>query len=220
MNMTPERWDFTSDYICEVFGREDDHLRALMPRAVEAGLPDIAVDASVGRLLSLLAKMVDARLVIELGTLAGYSGIWLARGLSEGGRLVTVEPEVTHADFAQQSFIDAGVADRVEIMRTTGLPALESLLAQHGEGAADLIFMDAIKTEYPDYLPLAKRLLRQGGLLVFDNMLGGGWWIDDAPGSSPSRDAADRVNHLVSDDPDLDAACLPIREGVLVARKR
>ncbi|MEO1007871.1 MAG: class I SAM-dependent methyltransferase [Planctomycetota bacterium] len=225
VHMTPDRWRHTCDYLDGVFGhppnQPDEFMAGLMPRAVAAGLPDIAISASVGRLLLLLGRLVDARLIVEVGTLAGYSGIWLARGLAEGGRLLTIEPEAAHADFAERAFDDAGVGDRVEIIRGYGTPELERLAAEHPAGV-DIVFLDAIKSEYPDYLPHATAMLRPGGLLVADNMLGGGssWWIDDEPGSSDSRDAADAVNRLVAVDERYEACCLPIREGVLVARKR
>lgn len=222
-DMTPGRWQHTCDYLDTVFGRADGHLAGLMPRAVEAGIPDIAVSASVGRMLLCLARLVDARLIVEVGTLAGYSGIWLARGLAEGGRMLTIEPNDLHANFAQRAFEGAGVADRVEVVRGFGTPELERLAGEM-PGAADLVFLDAIKTEYPDYLPHAKKLLRTGGLLVADNMLGGGgggdWWIDAPPGQHASRDAADRVNRQVAADGGFEAFCVPLREGVLVARKR
>ena len=85
VHMTNDRWHATCEYLDTVFGREDDQLRTLMARAVEAGIPDIAVSASVGRLLTLLAKTANVRTAVEVGTLAGYSGIWIARGLAEGG---------------------------------------------------------------------------------------------------------------------------------------
>lgn len=220
MDMTPTRWTATGAYLDAVFGQEDDHLASLMPRALAAGLPDIAVSAGVGRFLHLLAGLVDARTIVEVGTLAGYSGTWLARGMRPGGRLITVEAEPKHADFAEAGFRDAGLADVVEIRRSTGLDELPRLVDELGAGSVDLVFLDAVKTEYPDYLPHAKELLRPGGLLVADNALGSGrWWIDDAPGRDASRDAADRFNRLVAGDELFDAACVPIREGVLVARK-
>ncbi len=221
MDMTPNRWAATNAYLDAVFGREDEHLAGLMGRAVAAGLPDIAVSAGVGRFLLLLTRLVDAKTIVEVGTLAGYSGVWLARGLADGGRLVTIEAEPTHADFAEGAFAEAGVGDRVSVRRSTGLAELPRLVDELGAGSVDLVFLDAVKTEYPAYLPHAKRLLRPGGLLVADNALGAGsWWIDDAPGSNESRDAADRFNRLVADDEGFEACCLPIREGVLVARKR
>lgn len=218
--MTNGRWRHTCEYLDTVFGRQDEHLAGLMPRAIEAGIPDIAVSASVGRMLLTLARLVDAKLIVEVGTLAGYSGIWLARGLSDGGKLVTVEPNELHAGFAERMFDEAGVADRVQVIRGYGMPELERLAGERA-GAADLVFLDAIKSEYPDYLPHAKRLLRPGGLLVADNMLGSGdWWIDTPQGQSESRDAADTVNRLVAGDEGFEAFCVPIREGVMVAQKR
>lgn len=224
IDMNPRRWRLTCDYLDEVFGRQDEHLAGLMPQAVEAGIPDIAVSASVGRMLLCLGRLVDATLIVEVGTLAGYSGIWLARGLADGGRLLTIEPNDLHADFAQRAFADAGVGDRVDIIRGYGTPELEKLAGERA-GQADLIFLDAIKSEYPHYLPHAKKLLRPGGLLVADNMLGGGdWWIDTGEGKeggkNASRDGADTVNRRVAQDPDFEAFCVPLREGVLVARKR
>ena len=218
--MTPDRWRHTCDYLDTVFGDQDGHLAGLMPRAIEAGIPDIAVSASVGRMLMTLAKLVDAKLIVEVGTLAGYSGIWLARGLPGGGKLVTIEPNELHAGFSEKMFEEAGVAKSVEVVRGYGTPVLKEMAGERA-GRVDLVFLDAIKSEYPDYLPHAKKLLRPGGLLVADNMLGGGdWWIDDKPGENESRDAADRVNRLVAGDEDFEAFCVPIREGVMVARKR
>lgn len=222
--MTPERWKATAAYSREVFGREDPFLASLMPQAIQAGLPDIAVSADVGRLLSLVARLAaDGRsfpLALELGTLAGYSAIWITRGLGERGRLITVEPEPRHADFAQRMFGNAGLGSRIEIRREKAIEVLESLGATHAE-QFDLIFFDALKTEYPRYFALAHPLLRPGGLLVADNALGsGGWWIDTPRGVNENRDAVDRLNREIAAHPDYDAAVVPIREGVMIARKK
>ncbi len=226
MDMTPERWASTAAYIDEVFAPEDEHLATLMERAEAAGLPRIAVSAGVGRLLALLAGMTNggrgARVALEIGTLAGYSGIWIARALAPGGRLITLEPEPAHAEFAGAAFRDAGLADRVEIRRSEALDELPRLLDELGERRVDFIFIDAIKAEYPEYLPHCVRLLAPGGVLAADNALGGGsWWIDEAASeeATRSRDAVDRFNRAVASDPRLDAAAVPIREGVLIARK-
>ncbi|HET7847272.1 MAG TPA: methyltransferase, partial [Acidimicrobiia bacterium] len=98
MAMTPERWDFLSEYSQEVFGAEDEHLAGLMTEAVAAGMPDISVGADVGRLLKIITSMTRGQLAIEVGTLAGYSGIWITRGLRPEGRLITIESEAMHAD--------------------------------------------------------------------------------------------------------------------------
>lgn len=224
MEMTSQRWEKTNAYLHGVFGRQDEQLATLMARAVEAGLPDIAVNAEVGHLLLMLTSLTNhgsgADAALEIGTLGGYSAIWIARGLAPGGRLITVEPEGLHADFAQREFERAGVGDRVEIRRETGIAAMEELLRNGKMETFDLIFLDAIKTEYPKYLELAKPLLKPGGVLVADNTLGGGdWWIDTAPGENESRDAADVFNRAVAGDVDFMAACVPLREGLTIARK-
>ncbi len=221
--MTPQRWERTGKYLREVFGREDQHLAGLMPRAIAAGLPDIAISSDVGRLLKLLASMTNggkgAELIVELGMLGGYSTIWLARGLAPGGRVITIELEDSHANFAADELTLAGVADRVEIRRGAALQVLPGLAAELGSPRVDLAFIDAVKVEYPEYFRLLRPLIRPGGLFVADNALGSSWWIDDQPGSSPERDAVDRMNRAVAADHGFEAVCLPIRQGILVARR-
>ena len=208
-------------YLNAVFGSQDDQRSTLMARAVQAGLPDIAVDASVGHLLALLVATTPGRLAIEVGTLGGYSGLWLTDGLAPNGQLITIEFSDLHADFAQGEFARAGVADRVDIRRGAGLAVLEDLARDLEPACVDVLFLDAIKTEYPGYLHRAMPLLADGALVIADNALGGGdWWITDKPSSHESRDAMDAFNRQLAADPRFDTACVPIREGVLIARKR
>jgi len=223
--MTPDRWNFTRDYLVDVFGAQDEQLRTLMPRAVAAGLPDIAVSADVGRLLMLLTSMTGggrgARLALELGTLAGYSGIWIARGLAPGGRLITVEAEPRHADFAEREFVAANVGSSVEIRRGAALQVLPSIVGELGAGGFDLVFLDAAKREYCDYFQSVRAAIAPGGLLVADNVLGSHtWWIDEPPGRTADRDGADRFNRMVAADAEFETVAVPLREGVLIARKR
>lgn len=219
--MTPERWDRTSLYCREVFGAQDEQLRTLMQRAVAQDIPDIAVSADVGRLLSILVAGTRARSALEFGALAGYSGVWIARALAPGGRLRTFEPEPKHADFAQREFEKAGVADRVEIIRRPALEGLPELRAEVPDRSVDFVLLDAVKTEYPDYFTAVRPLLAPGGLLVADNALGtSSWWIDTPPGESPDRDAMDRFNRAVAADPDFETSMIPLREGLLIARRR
>jgi predicted O-methyltransferase YrrM len=221
MDFTRERFEYTRRYVREVFGAEDEHLAGLMAEAVTAGLPDIAVSPDVGRLLMLLTSMTEARMVVELGTLAGYSTIWLARALAEGpppGKVITVELEEKHARFAEEQMKKAGVADRVEVRRGAALDVLPQLEQELGPESVDVFFFDAIKREYPDYWRIARRMLKRGGLLLADNVLGANWWIDME--GHPDRDAVDRFNRDLAAAPDLDVTCVPLREGVLVARKR
>lgn len=221
MEMTPERWEKTGLYLDEVVGGDEGGLSGLMARAVASGIPDIAVSADVGRLLLMLTRLTGTKLALELGTLAGYSGTWIARGLGAGGRLYTVEPEPKHADFAQKTFEDNGVADRVTIMRTTGLEAIPVLRREHGEGSFDLLFVDAIKSEYPDYWKACRGLIRSGGVFIADNTLGSGsWWIDTPEKDRASWAGADTLNRMVCADPEFDAAIVTNRQGLLIARRR
>lgn len=213
MPMTPERWKFLGEYADDVFGQYDDHLAGLMSRAVAAGLPAISVSADVGRLLKILVSMTEGKLALELGTLAGYSAIWIARGLAPDGRLITIEYNEAHADFAQAEFETAGVTDRVEIVRGAALDVLPDLADRLGPASVDFAFVDAVKREYVDYFRLIKPLMKPGGLIVADNVYGtGAGWIDEGHGT-------DDFNRLIAADPDFDAVATPMREGVLIARR-
>jgi predicted O-methyltransferase YrrM len=218
MDMTAERWRHTETYLREVFGREDAHLAGLMSEAVKRGLPDIAVSADVGRLLMMLTSMTRGRLAIEVGTLAGCSGIWLARGLQSSGRLITIEFEPKHAEFAREQFEKAGVADRVEVRVGKALDVLPVLARDLAPASVDVVFLDAEKTEYPEYWRIVRPLIAVGGLILADNVLGSGdWWIDAA--GNQSRDAADRFSRLVASDRDFESVAVPLRQGVLIGRR-
>jgi caffeoyl-CoA O-methyltransferase len=213
MAMTPERWKYIGTYSKEVFGGSDDHLARLMDDAVAAGLPHISVPVDVGRLLKILTSMTPGRLAIEVGTLAGYSGIWIARGLAPGGRLITIEYEDKHADFAERQFEIAGVADRVEVRRGAGIEVLGDLVEELEPGSVDVLFLDAIKPEYVDYFRVARDLIAPGGLVLADNVYGSGaGWIDEGQGT-------DDFNRLIAGDPDFEAVAVPLRQGVMIARR-
>ncbi len=206
-----------SAYSKEVFGTEDAHLAGLMKEAVAKGLPDIAVCAEVGRLLMILTSMTRGKLAIEVGTLGGYSGIWIARGLSDGGKLITIEVEDLHADFAQMQFERAGVADRVKIRRGKGLDVLPLLADELTPGSVDVVFLDAIKLEYCDYWKLIRPLIAPGGLILADNIYGSDWTIDQE--DDPQRIAVDRFNRMLVSDDDFEVTAVPLRQGVLIGRR-
>lgn len=211
MTMTPQRWAFLNDYSQEVFGAQDEHLAGLMDEAVAAGLPRIAVSPDVGRLLKILTSLTRGRLAVEVGTLAGYSGIWIARGLRPDGRLITVEYEPKHAEFASRQFQKAGVGDRVEVRVGSGLAVLAALAEELEPGSVDVVFLDAAKSEYVDYFRHARPLIAVGGLLIADNVYGTGQgWIDQGFGT-------DELNRVVAADPDFEAVAFPLRKGVLTA---
>ncbi|CAG1010543.1 Catechol O-methyltransferase [Phycisphaerales bacterium] len=226
MEMTPQRWNATNAYLAEVFGDDpqDRQLQTLMSRAVASGLPDIAVSPEAGRLLTLLARIATGEprstgRVLEVGTLAGYSGIHLARGLSAGGSLITIEFEGKHAAFAHAEFAAAGVTDRVEIVVEPALQALPRLARTLGPASLDLVFLDATKREYAAYFEFIAPMLRPGGLFTADNAIASRWWICDPPGD-PDRDAMDRFNRNLANDNRFDAGCIPTRNGIVIGRKQ
>jgi predicted O-methyltransferase YrrM len=217
--MDEDRWRRTNAYLQDVFGRDDALLRDLRAAATAEGLPEIAISSDVGRFLQLMVRTTRARRIVELGTLGGYSAVWLARALAPGGRLTTVEIDPRRADFARGWIARAGLADRVEVVVGAALEVLPGILRNIPPGELDVAFVDAVKTEYPAYFAALRGHLAPGGLYLADNALGSMvWWIDQA--GHPDRDAVDRANRLAADDPDFEVACVPLREGVMVARRR
>jgi predicted O-methyltransferase YrrM len=157
--------------------------------STEAGLPAINVAPNQGKLLHLWARMVGARSILEVGTLGGYSTIWLARALPPGGRIVTLEAEPRHVEVAVANLERAGVADRVEVVVGKALDTLP-VLAQEGRGPFDLTFIDADKQSNADYFGWAVRLSRPGSVIVVDNVVRGGSVVD--AGSDDSAVAGTR----------------------------
>lgn len=211
--MTPERWSFLSNYADEVFGEEDEGLAGLGGRATSAGLPSIAVTADVGRLLRILVALTSGRLAIELGTLGGYSAIWIARGLSPEGKLVSVEIDEAHAVFAEAEIARADMTDKIEVVRGAALDVIPELATEYGPGSVDFVFIDAVKEEYIAYFEAIKHLVAPGGLIVADNVYGTGQgWIDEGYGT-------DEFNRHVAADPEFDTTAMPMRAGLLIAQK-
>ncbi len=172
-----QRWTAVDGYIAEHLLPADAALDAAVADSVAAGLPPISVTPNQGKLLQLLARMQGARKILELGTLGGYSTIWLARALPAGGRLITLEAEPRYAEVAQANIARAGLSELVELR--VG-PALQTLPELHAEGAGpfDLIFIDADKQNYPGYFEWALRLSRPGTLIVGDNVVRDGAILD------------------------------------------
>jgi predicted O-methyltransferase YrrM len=190
--------------------REDERLRAARARSEEADIP--AVAAETGALLRFLARATRARHVIEVGSGGGYSGLWLLGGMDPRGALTTIEISPENQALAQRAYTDAGVSARVRSI----LGAALTVLPKFADASYDLVFLDAVKTEYGEYLQHAKRLLRRGGLLVADNVLWGGRVPD--PGVDDDDTVALRAfNDAVRDDPDLRAVIFDIGDGVLAA---
>ncbi len=200
--MTEELWSAVDAWFTDRLLPDDPALTAAVERARRAGLPDIAVSPVEGRFLHLLARISGARRVLEIGTLGGYSTIWLARALPADGRVVTLEIDPTHAATARESLDAAGIGDRVEILVGPALRALPTL-----SGPFDLVFIDADKQNNPAYVRAALELSRPGTVLVVDNVVRGGGVLD-----ADTRDemliGARAVTELAGSDPRLEATAL------------
>ncbi|MCA1847627.1 MAG: O-methyltransferase [Actinobacteria bacterium] len=208
------------DYIQNLFAPQDEALEAAVRESQRAGLPEIHVSPNEGKLLQLLAEMVGARRILEIGTLGGYSAINLARGMVEDGRLISLEIDEHHAEAARQNVERAGLAERVEI-RVGDARELLAELAESDEGPFDLVFIDADKEGYPEYLEWALRLSRPGSLILGDNTIWGGAIID--PQDDSTR-AIHEFNEKIARDPRLSAIVLPLLrervDGLAIARVR
>ena len=207
-------------YIEDLFTPQDDALESADAEAQRAGLPEIHVSPNEGKLLQLLAQLTAAGRILEIGTLGGYSTIFLARGMPVDGRLISLEIDERHAAIARKNIERAGLGERVEI-RVGDARELLAELAERDEGPFDLIFIDADKESYPEYLDWSLRLSREGSLILGDNAIRGGSVLD--PGDATAR-ATREFNERIARDPRLSGIVLPlIREridGIAIARVR
>ncbi len=203
------------DYLDAVFIHEDDVLKAIKEDIVARGMPAIFVPPLTGAALHWLVRMTHSKSILEIGALGGYSGVWLARGLPEGGRLTSLELRPDYRDVAEANLRRAGLADRVSYR--VG-PAADSLEALRADGARfDFFFIDADKDNYPLYLDYALALAEPGALITADNTLQGGR-VFDPKAQSSAVEAIRRFNQRVAEHPELTSLLLPIGDGLTVAR--
>jgi caffeoyl-CoA O-methyltransferase len=202
-----------SGYIADLFAAEDPLLEEVRAEAGRQGLPDIAISAEVGRLLQVLLTAIGARRALEIGTLAGYSAIWIARALGPDGRLVTLEIDPARADLARSLFQRAGLDDRIEVM-VGDAAETAARLAGHGE-RFDAVFIDADKERYETYLELALQMVRPGGLVLADNALWSGRILEDPPEDGATA-ALQAFNRALARHPRLVSTIVPVRDGVAV----
>lgn len=204
--MNPSLFAQVDAYIADLVGRHDEALDAALAASEAAGLPPIAVSPNQGKLLQVLARACRARRILEIGTLGGYSTIWLARALPPDGKLVTLEFEPKHADVARANFERAGLAGQIDLRLGKALDVLPQLEAE-GAGPFDFVFIDADKPPYPEYFAWALRLSRPGTLIVADNVIRGGRVLD--PGSADENvPGVRRLNALLADNPAVTATIL------------
>jgi predicted O-methyltransferase YrrM len=201
--MTQEQWTAVDRYITDLLVPSDPALEAALEASTAAGLPAINVAPNQGKLLSLLAQALNARSILEIGTLGGYSTIWLARALPADGRLITLEIERKHAEVAQANIARAGLADKVDLRLGRALDTLPQLAAEN-RGPFDLIFIDADKTSNADYFSWAVRLSRPGTLIIIDNVVRKGAVID-ATSSDANVQGVRRLNEALAKEPRVSA---------------
>lgn len=203
-----------NQYVTELFAVEDEALQWIQAETQRNNMPQISLAPQEGRLLQFLAQSVGARKAVEIGTLAGYSGTWLARALPDDGKLITLEMDSKHARVARASFERAGVASKVELLEGAALASLEKI---QGRGPFDFVFIDADKGGYPRYLEWAINNLRPGGMVAAHNAFRGGGVIN--PGSDDDR-GMHHFNRSIAQDPRLFGTILAIGDGMAAGIKK
>src|SRR5690348_12549146 len=204
--------DRTGEYIAGLFAPEDELLASLREEADRTGLPPIAISADEGRLLQVLLTTVGARRVLEVGTLGGYSAICMARALPNNGRVLSIEIEEKHAEFARRYIARAELTDRIEVRVGRALDVLPALDGQR----FDAMFLDADKEPLPTYFDWALRLVRPGGLIIGDNALWGGR-VYEGDESDDRTKGVREFNRRMATDPRVLGIIVPTHDGVAVA---
>jgi len=202
------------DYIAARTTREDALLADLKRAATAEGIPPIWISPEQASLMQILLRLVGAKDVVEVGTLAGYSAIWMARALPAGGRVRTIELLDKHADFAESWVGRSDVAGKVEVHRGRGMDVLPKFAAD----SADAAFLDADKSSYPLYLTEALRIVRKGGLVMVDNAFAFGQLFDERP-TDREAPAVKAFNETMAKDRRLQSIIVPIGDGLWVGVK-
>jgi caffeoyl-CoA O-methyltransferase len=202
-------------YLAERTAPEDAFLKELKRAATAEGIPSIWIAPEQASFMQILLRAARARDVVEIGTLAGYSAITMARALPAGGRVRTIELETKHADFAERWIARSDVAGRIEVHRGAGMDVLPRFAAD----SADAAFLDADKVSYPRYLRECLRIVRPGGLILVDNAFAFGELFADRP-NHESVPAVRAFNDVIAKEPALHSVIVPIGDGLWVAVKR
>jgi predicted O-methyltransferase YrrM len=199
-------WSAVDDYVTRLLVKPDAALEGALAATAEAGMPAIAVSAPQGKLLALLAQSTGARRILEMGTLGGYSTIWMARALPADGRLISLEVNPRHAEVAAANLAAAGVDKVVEIRVGSALETLPKLVAE-GEDPFDLVFIDADKANIPEYLEWSIRLSKPGSVIVVDNVVRNGALIDES-GQKADVVGVRRLHDALSSDDHVSATTI------------
>lgn len=204
-------------YVESLYAKEDQGLQQIRERLVNAGRWGINISANEGRMIQVLMQLAGVSKAVEVGTLFGYSGVWIARGLKEGGHLYTIERDHECVRMARNAFEECGVADRVTQLEGEAIDKLKEIESQ---GPFDLVFIDANKSAYSEYLEWAVRNVRKGGLIIADNtLLGGGAAKSEKPENLSTRqwEGMRRFNESLADQKSFVATIFPTAEGLSVA---
>ena len=204
--MSEQQWLAVDPYLTDLLVAPDPALDGALRDSAAAGLPAIQVSPNLGKLLHLLARMHGARRILEIGTLGGYSTIWLGRALPPDGKLVTLESEARHAEVARANIQRAGLSGLTEIRLGRALETLPQIQADCG-GPFDFIFIDADKQSNPEYFAWALKLSRVGTVIVIDNVIRNGAVID-AANQEPAILGVRRLNQMLADEPRVSATAL------------
>jgi predicted O-methyltransferase YrrM len=200
--MSEKLWEDVDTYLEGVLIGDDPALEATRKASAAAGLPDIAVSPTQGKLLHLMARMIGAKRILEVGTLGGYSAIWLARALPEGGELVTLEYDPKHADVARANIAAAGFADKVTVITGAAIDTLPTL-----KGPFDFSFIDADKKSNPDYFGWALKLSRKGSVIVVDNVVREGHILNAKSGDANVAGIR-RLHEIMASEPRVSATAI------------
>jgi predicted O-methyltransferase YrrM len=197
--MSQEQWTAVDRYVTDLFGLSDPALEAALQATAAAGMPPIQVAPNQGQLLQILARGVGARAILEIGTLGGYTTIWLALALPPGGRLISLEADPKHAEVARANIARAGLAEVVEVRLDPALETLPRLVAE-GQGPFDLVFIDADKPNTAAYFEWALQLTRRGSLIITDNVVRNGK-VSDAASPDPDVQGVRAFNARMAAEP-------------------
>jgi predicted O-methyltransferase YrrM len=199
------------NYILDKFVPEESLLEELINETKELGYPLIQISPEQGKFLYLICKMIRAETALEIGTLTGFSGIYIARGLIENGKLTTVDIEPKHTELACKYFDKAGLRNKIEVIVSAGLDYMRKAIEENRK--YDLIFIDAEKKNYPNYFEEAFKLSKPGTVLAFDNTIKGGNIVNDA-GDDENLRAIQKTNDLMSADKRVESLLIPIGDGI------
>lgn len=201
--MDQQLFESVDQYISQLFHDEDDCLKATEQSIIESGIPQISITPNQGKLLHIFARLCNAKKILEMGTLGGYSTIWMARALPENGTMITLEIDKKHAEVAWQNFNRCGLASKIQIRLGKAIEILPQLVTEEA-GPFDMIFIDADKPPYLEYFKWALKLARPGTLIIADNVIREGKvLLEESPDEMVT--GVKRLNSFLAECPDVTA---------------